>query len=170
LCSSVGALAEVFDISCFYNQGGFSNIQECVDAIWWGGPNMTQSELVTRLQNEFSLNLLGQHYFIQGSSSNALSPVWDFRSTTGNSNAIMIANKTGDLPAPTGPGDVDWLELKNVSGGLAGELFRVVTYKGQPPASVCLSVRCVVFDQCDFLFIVHSWITADLSQVFFAIL
>jgi hypothetical protein len=136
LGSSVGALAEVFDISCFYNQGGFSNIQEGVNEIWWGCPNMTQSELVTRLQNEFSLNLLGQHYFIQGSGSNALSPVWDFRSTTGNSNAIIIANKTGDLPAPTGPGDIDWLELKNVSGGLAGELFRVFTYEGQPPPSV----------------------------------
>lgn len=132
---------------------------------------MTQSELVTRLQNEFNLNLLGQHYFIQRSGNTNLSPVWDFRSTTGNSNAIMIAIKTGDLPAPTGPGDIDWLELKKVSGGLAGELLRVFTHAGQPPPSVRLSICCVVFDQCDFfLFIVHSWITADLSQIYFTVL
>jgi Protein of unknown function (DUF3455) len=124
---------------------------------------MTQSELVTRLQNEFSLNLLGQHYFIQGSGNNALVPVWDFRSTTGNSNAIMIANKTGDIPAPTGPGDIDWLELKNVSGGLAGELLRVFTYEGQPPPSVRLSIRCVVFDQCD-LFVYSALLDHRRSQ------
>ena len=49
----------------------------------------------------------------------------------------MIGAKVGDLPAPTGPSDIDWLQVKNVQGELATTLYRVDTKAGQPPSSVC---------------------------------
>jgi hypothetical protein len=82
---------------------------------------------------------MGQHYFVTSPSGTGLSPVWDFRaaSAQGNPNAFVLGAKVGDLPAPTGSSDVDWLQLKNVSGSLATSVYRVDTRGGQPPASVC---------------------------------
>lgn len=82
--------------------------------------------------------LLGEHYFVTSPSGTGLSPVWDFRgaSAKGNPNAFVLAAKVGDLPAPTGSQDVDWLQLKNVTGGLATSVYRTDTRGGQPPASV----------------------------------
>ena len=48
----------------------------------------------------------------------------------------MIGAKAGDLPAPTGPSNIDWLQVKNVQGELANTLYRVDTKGGQPPSSV----------------------------------
>jgi len=81
--------------------------------------------------------VLGQHFFLAGSGNPPqLEPVWDFRaSIKGDPNAFVVASVIGDLKAPTGPGDVDWLELNKVSGDLADFVFRVETKAGQPPAS-----------------------------------
>jgi Protein of unknown function (DUF3455) len=139
--SSAGAVAELFDISCLLCKPDFSNIQKRVHEIWWGCPNITQSELVVRLHDELGLEVLGQHYFIKNTAG-GLSPKFDFTSsgsTAGNPNAFVVAAKAGDIPAPTGHDDVDWLELKNVTGNLATVVFRVFTDKGQPPATVRFS-------------------------------
>ena len=87
--------------------------------------------------------MLGQHYFVANGTNpttggQALTPVWDFTSGVekGNKNAIIFAAEEGDIPAPTGPDDVDWLQLKKVEGDLADTVYRVDTKGGQPPASV----------------------------------
>ena len=84
--------------------------------------------------------ILGQHYFITNPITHSgISPKWDFSAKGdrfhGNPNAYIVASKVEDLPAPTGPGDVDWLQLKEVTGKLADEVYRVDTRGGQPPAA-----------------------------------
>lgn len=101
----------------------------------------TTQDLIKMLGNDPLV--LGQHYFV-GNGTNpatggqAISPVWDFRSNgeKGNPEAMIVASRVGDIPAPTGPQDIDWLQLKKVSGGLADQVFRVDTKSGQPPKSV----------------------------------
>jgi hypothetical protein len=84
-----------------------------------------------------SAQLLGQHFFIQNTTGGGISPVWDFRASAfaGNPNAFVVAAEAGDTPAPTSAGDVDWLSLVGLQGGLATQVFRVETKGGQPPAS-----------------------------------
>jgi len=83
--------------------------------------------------------VLGQHYFVSNSTDpTAISPVWDFTSGAekGNTQAFVLAAEVGDIPAPTGADDVDWLQLKKIEGQLANTVYRVDTKGGQPPASV----------------------------------
>jgi len=87
--------------------------------------------------------ILGEHYFITNPiTGTSISPKWDFSAKgdrlASNPNAFVVASKVGDLPAPTGSGDVDWLQLKEVTGQLADQVYRVDTRGGQPPAA-CVS-------------------------------
>jgi len=68
--------------------------------------------------------LLGSHFFINATSGSGISPVWDFRgaSAKGNPDAFTLAAEGASIPAPTGPQDVDWVQLKSVSGALATEV------------------------------------------------
>ena len=86
------------------------------------------------IEKKYDINIAGQHYFV--SQNNSLVPVWDLRSTTKNPNAIVFGQKVKDVPSPNGPDNVDWLELKKSSGGLANLIYRVDTVKGQPPSTV----------------------------------
>ena len=65
---------------------------------------------------------LGNHYFIN--SSSVLTPEWDFRAgaAKGIPDAFVLGQKIADAPAPTGPDDVDWLQLKSISGSLATQV------------------------------------------------
>ncbi len=67
-----------------------------------------------------------------------VSPQWDFSSAAlaGHPDAFVLAAKVGDIPAPTGSPDVDWLSLNKVKGNLATQVFRVNTVGWLPPASV----------------------------------
>ena len=98
-------------------------------------------------KSKYNLNVEGQHYFVE--QNGALVPVWDLRSSgenTGNPNAIVFAQKFKDVPSPDGPADIDWVELKKLSGGLANLVYRVDTVKGQPPSTVSSSL----FYACPF--------------------
>ncbi|KAI0000108.1 hypothetical protein BJV74DRAFT_882781 [Russula compacta] len=133
--SSIGAVAQLFDISCLHGTPEFGKIQNDTYASWSECPssNPLDSQLVDLVEHKWHINLLGQHYFI--SQNGTLFPKFDFTSTQHNPNAYVVASKAGDIPAPTGHQDVDWLDLKAVSGKLATEVFRVFTRAGQPPAS-----------------------------------
>ncbi|KAF9530388.1 hypothetical protein CPB83DRAFT_850831 [Crepidotus variabilis] len=115
--TSTGAVAQLFDLSCLAskNQAAFN------------------ADIITAAPGEAKL---GQHYF-QKNDAGALSPVWDFRgdSAKGNANAFVLAAKKGNVAAPTGAQDVDWLFLQSVSGNLATSIYRAQTKGGQPPAS-----------------------------------
>ena len=69
-------------------------------------------------------SFMGSHVFITSPSGTGISPVWDFRAGAAkrNPDAFVLAAKTADVPAPTGPRDVDWLQLKSASGSLATQV------------------------------------------------
>lgn len=71
-----------------------------------------------------SSSFMGNHFFITSPSGTGLSPVWDYRAgvAKGNSEAFVLAAKVADVPAPTSVQDVDWLQLKSVSGSLATQV------------------------------------------------
>ncbi|KZP25027.1 hypothetical protein FIBSPDRAFT_856406 [Athelia psychrophila] len=120
---SLGAVAELFDVSCLVSQPSFASLQDTAFARWTASTApKTPEALIAH-------------------------PKWDFTSNVdaGNANAFVIGAKTGDLPAPTGTSDVDWLQLKAVEGDLASTVYRTDTRGGQPPASVsCLSLFCEI--------------------------
>ena len=82
----------------------------------------------------------GKHYFTKNAAGGT-SPVWDMRSSgvksvVGKAGAYVVAQKVGNIVAPTGTKDVDWLQLKNVEGQLASAIYRTDTRGGPSPASV----------------------------------
>ncbi|KAF8205294.1 putative malate dehydrogenase [Mycena galopus ATCC 62051] len=134
--TNVGAVAELFDASCFYGMPEFSSLQDIAYTMWKFAPPMAPvSQIIEYLSPFHASFVLGQHYFV--SSPSGVSPVWDFSSAAlaGHSDAFVLAAKAGDIPAPTGSPNVDWLSLTNVTGNLATEVFRVNTVGGDPPAS-----------------------------------
>jgi len=136
--TNVGAVAELFDISCLYGAPEFSSLQDIAFTVWkFAPPSAPISEIIDFLEPFHASFVLGQHYFVTSPSGTGLSPKWDFTSgaLSGHSDAFVIAAKVGDIPAPTGAPDVDWLMLNNVEGNLAKQVFRVDTVGGDPPAS-----------------------------------
>jgi hypothetical protein len=136
--TSTGAVAQLFDISCLFGQGEFSNIQDDVFSLWSSCPSTDPSDpgLAQRLKHNWNISPVGQHYFVNNNGT--LVPVFDFTSTgnlKGNPDAIFFGKKIGDIPSPDGSDNVDWLELQEVSGELANDVYRVNTVRGQPPAS-----------------------------------
>jgi len=139
--SSAGAVVEVFDISCLYGTFLSNTVQNEALNIWENVSSSFTTQDVIKMLGDDPL-VLGQHYFVANGTDlatggQALSPVWDFRADAekGNAKAFITAAVVGDIPAPTGADDVDWLQLKNVKGELADAVYRVDTKGGQPPTS-----------------------------------
>lgn len=134
--TSTGAVAELLDISCLYGKPGFQNAQNDLFNSWSLLPSsVTIQDAISLLDN--APTVLGQHYFIKNpiGTTPAILPKWDFTSTQHNADAFVVGSKVGDLTAPTGSADVDWLQLKGVEGSLAKTIYRTDTKGGQPPAS-----------------------------------
>jgi uncharacterized protein DUF3455 len=130
----------------------FSTIQNVAFNDWNASSvtNPLGPELVQLMENKHNINVEGQHYFVK--QNGALVPVWDLRSSgenAGNSNAIVFAQKIHDVPSPTSPSNVDWVELQKLSGGLANLVYRIETVSGQPPSTVSFSLDFmpVLFNQ-----------------------
>ncbi|KAH9162055.1 hypothetical protein EDB89DRAFT_387572 [Lactarius sanguifluus] len=137
--TSTGAVVQVFDVAPLFPGSEFSKIEEDAFAAWTADPcdNPYEQNLAQDFQAKFNVSVSGQHYFI-ANPDGSLAPVWDFRAdgpTKGNPGAIVVAAEAGDIPSPTGPPNVDWVELTNVSGKLASTVFRVNTVAGDPPSS-----------------------------------
>ncbi|KAJ7136579.1 putative malate dehydrogenase [Mycena epipterygia] len=136
--TNVGAVAELFDVSCLYGTPEFPKLQDIAYAVWKYAPPTAPITQIISFMSAFQASfVLGQHYFVTSPSGTGVSPKWDFTSgaLAGHPNAFVVAAKAGDMPAPTGPPDVDWLSLTNVTGSLATQVFRVNTVGGLPPAS-----------------------------------
>jgi len=139
LGSSIGAVADLFDISCLYGTKEFAKIQDDAFDIWKKCPNFdpSKSNLIDELSHKFKIPLLGYHYFINDNGT--IRPKFDLTSTgpnKGNPDAFVVASKALGVPAPNSSQDVDWLLLKALSGKLADAVYRVYTKGGQPPTSV----------------------------------
>jgi hypothetical protein len=105
------------------------------------------------MKKNFKIHVKGQHYFVN--QAGTLVPVWDLRSS-GNPNAIVFGQKVKNAPSPNGPQNVDWLELKKLSGDLANLVYRVDTVKGQPPSTVSSSFDFVPVLSINMnVFVVH---------------
>ena len=133
----------------------------------YNGNDPSDSNLINEFLSKFNIPLIGNHYFINDNGT--LSPKFDFTSVgplKGNPNAFVVAAKAVDVPAPDSTRDIDWLELKAVSGEVADEVFRVETRGGQPPTSVSLSSSLIFFYLFKrMIFVVHPRIGSDLCQV-----
>jgi hypothetical protein len=140
---SVGTVAQMYDISCLYGTAEFAQIQDDAYDVWsdYSSTDPYEPGLAVQLQSEFDISVIGQYYFIDG-PNNTLSPKFDFTSSgpnAGNLEAFVVATKAGDIAAPSGSEDIDWVRLQGVEGELANEIYRVYTKKGQPPTSVSIS-------------------------------
>jgi hypothetical protein len=138
----VGAVAELFDMSCLTGTPLSTTIQNDAFTIWDKAPSsFTTQDIIKKIcRNPI---VLGQHYFVPNpkpaAGSPAISPKWDFThdAKNGNAAAYVIGAKVASLAAPTGNlADVDWLQLKSIDGQLADAIYRVETKGGQSPASV----------------------------------
>jgi len=127
--TSIGAVALLYDLSCLSHSPEFDDVQDMAYELWKASPAKIKPPLTT--------SFMGNHYFVTSPSGIGLSPVWDYRAgvATGNAEAFVLAAKVVDVPAPTGPQDVDWLQLKSVSGSLATQIYRTDTRGGSPPTS-----------------------------------
>ena len=115
---STGAVASLYDLACISQSPEFDDIQDLAFDLWNASPgpaNRTPPK---------SSSFLGNHFFITSPSGTGLSPVWDYRAgaAKGNPDAFVLAAKVADVPAPTSVQDVDWLQLKSVSGSLATQV------------------------------------------------
>lgn len=140
ILSSAGATADLFDLSCLSEKNNdlFNQIQDIAYACW-SNADVDLEAILPKPPLE-----LGKHFF-QTNANGGISPVWDFRgdSAPNQPDAFVVAAKVGDLLAPTGSQDVDWLQLKGVSGALASVVYRTDTRGGQPPASVRYNVNSI---------------------------
>ena len=110
-CRSVGAVAELLDLSCVYGTPLFDALEIAAFALFNADKSITVDDVISALGSSYPV--LGQHYFVTNPfTGSGVSPTFDFRAASreGDPNAFVIANKTGDIPAPTDSQDVDWLD------------------------------------------------------------
>ncbi|KIK64303.1 hypothetical protein GYMLUDRAFT_220815 [Collybiopsis luxurians FD-317 M1] len=138
--TNVGAYAELYQIcSKIYKSPDFKDLTSLAFTIWNNVlSSVSASELVELGEILDPSFILGEHYFVTNPvTGSGLVPKWDFTSHAfaGNPAAFVVGSKVADVPAPTSKSDIDWLELTNLTGTLANEIYRVDTRGGQPPAS-----------------------------------
>lgn len=144
--SNVGAVAELFDISCVVDTAISPYLTSAIEALWSAIPSniLNTTELISKLGFLGNPDVLGQHYFVPNpATGSGTSPKFDFTSArfNGVADAFVVLARTGDIPSPDDKSvDIDWLYLTALSyagqGKLAKSVFRVETAGGQPPASV----------------------------------
>ena len=117
---STGAVASLYNLACISQSQEFNEIQNLAYDLWIASPANETPPM--------SSSFMGNHFFISSSSGTGLSPVWDYRAgvAKGNPEAFVLAEKVADVPAPTSSQDVDWLQLKSVSGWLATQVCTYV--------------------------------------------
>ncbi|TFK49040.1 putative malate dehydrogenase [Heliocybe sulcata] len=117
--TNIGAVAEVFDISCLYGTPAFHSIQNTAYDVWDKAPPSMTAQSVISMLSDLPVKM------------------WDFTSAAyaGNAAAYAVGAKTGDMVSPDGAVDVDWLQLKVVKGALASTVYRMNTVAGQLPGS-----------------------------------
>jgi len=134
--SSDGAIAGLIDITCLYGTADFAEIQDDIFKIWEGynGPN--PFEVIFDFSVDFNITIIAVHYFIN--DDGAFLPKFDFSlagPTAGNTDAFVVGSIDIAVTAPDGAHDVNWFEIRAVSGKFADEVYCVETRGGQPPDS-----------------------------------
>ena len=137
--SSIGAVANLFDASCFYNA-----IQSADN----NSLSAQETRTIMRDALEYNSSIIGYHYFVNNPTpgENGTLPAFDILadSERKNPDEFMITEKIGDIPSLDDPKhNVDWLELKALADqdAFAKYVFRIATAGGQPPSLVSTRVR-----------------------------
>jgi hypothetical protein len=119
----------LYNLACISHSPEFDDIQDKAYDLWKASPANGKPPI--------SSAFMGSHFFITSPSGTGLSPVWDYRAgaAKGNSEAFVLAAKVANVPASTSVHDVDWVQLKSVSGSLATQVYRTDTRGGSPPTS-----------------------------------
>lgn len=154
--TSVGAVAQLIDASCFAASDRFHQLPDQLYKEWVAYNGSSIQDLISGMHVTNPPEVLAQHYFVTNpTTGQGVSPKWDFTSSgkfDGNSDAFIVAKGKATLPAPTNATtDVAWLDVVNVEGKIADEVFRTDTRGGQPPATcefnktLSLSVKYVSF-------------------------
>ncbi|OSD01443.1 hypothetical protein PYCCODRAFT_1369226 [Trametes coccinea BRFM310] len=138
--TSTGAVAELIDVSCIASTSAFSTIQNDLFNFWTNVIPYSIQSIIDLLHILNPPEILAQHYFVPNpTTGQGLSPKWDFTSSgkfKGVKDAFIIAKGKGTLPSPNDPThDVAWLDVVQVEGDVASEVFRFDTVGGQPPSS-----------------------------------
>ncbi|KAF5338354.1 hypothetical protein D9611_012523 [Ephemerocybe angulata] len=136
----VGAVAELYDISCLGKSTLFTSVQDWLFGMWVDAPaDLTSQALVSSYTLTRGSAVLGDHYFVPNPSGKpGNSPKWDFTSTgafKGNKDAFVTVEKFAGSAAPTGPEDIDWVATNGIDGSLSAQVYRTDTREGQPPSS-----------------------------------
>ena len=134
----------MFDVSCLYPSSEFYSIQNDAFNIWNACPETDPlgEGIALAIQDAYGIYVDGQHYFVM--QNGGLEAVWDMRSSgefEGNPDAIVFAHKIQSSPSPSGPENIDWVELTKDEGSLANTVYRINTVQGQPPPTVSSSVN-----------------------------
>ncbi|GBE88620.1 hypothetical protein SCP_1400250 [Sparassis crispa] len=139
--TNVGAVAELFDVSCVVNESFFQSLPNMLYNAWTSlDDGFTILDIIDILHFANPPEVLAQHYFVPNPvTGSGLSPKWDFTSSgffEGVSNAFVIAKANGTLPSPDNSTlDITWLEVTRVEGDIASTVFRLNTIGGQPPST-----------------------------------
>jgi len=129
---TAGAVATLYDVSCLVNTPLFKQLPSMAYAV---SQRVAATAAITKQLGGPPIKL-GEHIFVPNPNgvAGAISPFFDLTSSQKTPSSVLAA-KVGDLPAPTGKDDVDYLELKRISGTIGAQVFRLDTKAGTPPAS-----------------------------------
>ncbi|KAF8315822.1 hypothetical protein DL93DRAFT_2227112 [Clavulina sp. PMI_390] len=116
--TSIGAVANLFDISCAVNTP-LMNVS-----------NAAATTLLKTLATKESP--IVQHFFVTApNNGTGVDP--EFKQI--KTGASSVLSKTASITSPQGSANVAWLQLTNIVGTLATSVYRVDTQLGQPPAT-----------------------------------
>jgi hypothetical protein len=141
--SLVGAVAQIFDISCLHDKPIFADVAVVAFDAWSeASESMTAQELKSLDLPFKSLgnmvldekSHLGLHFFVKNDSAITGIPAWDFATSQHNPQAFVDVAAFEKLPAPRNVTDVPWLQVRGTKGKLATSVYRLFTRGGQPPA------------------------------------
>ncbi|KAI0696845.1 hypothetical protein BC835DRAFT_1340960 [Cytidiella melzeri] len=143
--TNIGAVAELFDVSCLVNATFLNDLQIPLFNAWSTFPSLTVQDFIEFFHESNAPEVLAQHYFIPNPiTGQGLSPTWDFRSSgnpkfVGVDEAIFVGKGVASVPAPHNATDVAWLNVANIGQGKGGQIadqvFRTNTIGGQPPSN-----------------------------------
>ncbi|KAI0090378.1 hypothetical protein BDY19DRAFT_769437 [Irpex rosettiformis] len=143
--TNVGAVAQLFDVSCLVNASFFNEVQIPLFNAWNTFPMLTIQDFINFFHESNPPEVLAQHYFVPNPvTGQGLSPKWDFRSSgnpkfVGADQAVFVGQGVGNVPAPNRTTDIAWLNVANIGrdkgGQIADQVLRTNTIGGQPPST-----------------------------------
>jgi hypothetical protein len=144
--SLVGAVAQIFDISCLHEKTIFADVAVVAFDAWSEAPESTTAQELKSLDLPFKSlgkdildeqSHLGLHFFVKNANASVITgiPAWDFAASQNSSKAFVDVAAFKKLAAPQNVTDVPWLQVNGTKGELATTVYRLFTRGGQPPAS-----------------------------------